>query len=148
VYRAVDQYGQVTDVLVSARRDANAVRRFLHRALTRLKVRPSEVITDAAPVEGAGPAADRCGKPAWLTRGQLLTRRRHGVYVSAVWGGTLKDNEVGPGIYVDYLPTALATKAYRAAPEADVVGEGLDQIPAALDRIRRDVSAKKLVVRL
>ncbi len=49
VYRAVDQHGQVIDVLVSARRDAAAARRFLHRALTTLKVTPSEVVTDAAP---------------------------------------------------------------------------------------------------
>ncbi|MEV4629775.1 IS6 family transposase [Micromonospora sp. NPDC049523] len=50
VYRAVDQYGQVIDVLVSARRDAEAARRFFRRALSTLKVTPSEVVTDAAPV--------------------------------------------------------------------------------------------------
>jgi IS6 family transposase len=50
VYRAVDQDGQVIDVLVSARRDAAAARRFFRRALATLKVRPTEVITDAAPV--------------------------------------------------------------------------------------------------
>jgi transposase-like protein len=50
VYRAVDQYGQVIDVLVSARRDANAARRFFKRALTTLKVRPTEVVTDAAAI--------------------------------------------------------------------------------------------------
>ncbi|MEV4513803.1 IS6 family transposase [Dactylosporangium sp. NPDC049525] len=50
VYRAVDQDGQVIDVLVSARRDAAAARRFLRRALTTLKVRPTEVVTDVAPV--------------------------------------------------------------------------------------------------
>ncbi|SCF49678.1 DDE domain-containing protein [Micromonospora matsumotoense] len=49
VYRAVDQHGQVIDVLVSARRDAAAARRFFHRALTTLKIMPSEVVTDAAP---------------------------------------------------------------------------------------------------
>ncbi|MCU1655565.1 MAG: putative transposase [Pseudonocardiales bacterium] len=43
VYRAVDQYGQVIDVLVSARRDADAARRFFRRALSTLKVKPSEV---------------------------------------------------------------------------------------------------------
>jgi transposase-like protein len=32
VYRAVDQYGQVIDVLVAARRDAAAARRFFRRA--------------------------------------------------------------------------------------------------------------------
>ncbi|WP_423790650.1 DDE-type integrase/transposase/recombinase [Micromonospora globispora] len=40
VYRAVDQDGQVVDVLVSARRDA-AARRFFRRALSTLKVTPS-----------------------------------------------------------------------------------------------------------
>jgi transposase-like protein len=50
VYRAVDQHGQVIDVLVSGRRDAEAARRFFHRALTVLKVTPAEVVTDAAPV--------------------------------------------------------------------------------------------------
>jgi transposase-like protein len=50
VYRAVDQQGQVVDVLVSARRDATAARRFFARALATLKVKPSEVVTDAAPV--------------------------------------------------------------------------------------------------
>ena len=50
VYRAVDQHGQVIDVLVSARRDGEAARRFFHRALTTLKVTPIEVVTDAAPV--------------------------------------------------------------------------------------------------
>jgi NADPH:quinone reductase-like Zn-dependent oxidoreductase len=87
-------------------------------------------------------------QPAWLTRAQLLMRRRHGVHLSAIWGGTLKDNEVGPAIYLDYLPAALATKAYQAAPQAIVVGDGLDQIPTAIDRIRHGVSAKKLVVRI
>ena len=50
VYRAIDQYGQVTDVLVSARRDAYAARRFFGRALSTLKVTPSEVVTDAAAI--------------------------------------------------------------------------------------------------
>jgi len=50
VYRAVDQHGQVIDVLVSARRDADAARRFFRRALATLKVVPVEVVTDAAQV--------------------------------------------------------------------------------------------------
>jgi transposase-like protein len=50
VYRAVDQHGQVIDVLVSARRDGEAARRFFQRALATLKVVPAEVVTDAAPV--------------------------------------------------------------------------------------------------
>jgi transposase-like protein len=50
VYRAVNQYGQVIDVLVSTRRDGDAARRFFRRALSTLKVTPSEVVTDKAPV--------------------------------------------------------------------------------------------------
>jgi IS6 family transposase len=50
VYRAVDQHGQVIDVLLSARRDAAAARRFFTRAVHMLTVTPREVVTDAAPV--------------------------------------------------------------------------------------------------
>ena len=49
LYRAVDQYGQVIDVLLSARRDLAAARRFFARAL-RAGTIPVEVTTDRAPV--------------------------------------------------------------------------------------------------
>jgi transposase-like protein len=49
-YRAVDQHGQIIDILVAQRRDANAARRFFTRALSTLKVKPSEVVTNKAPV--------------------------------------------------------------------------------------------------
>jgi transposase-like protein len=38
VYRAIDQDGQVIDVLVSTHRDADSARRFFQRALSTLKV--------------------------------------------------------------------------------------------------------------
>jgi transposase-like protein len=50
VYRAIDQHGQVIDVLLSARRDAASARRFFTRALRMLRVVPSEVVTDAAAI--------------------------------------------------------------------------------------------------
>ena len=40
VYRAVDQYGQVIDVFVSARRDADGARRFFERAIGATTARP------------------------------------------------------------------------------------------------------------
>jgi transposase-like protein len=40
VYRAIDQFGQVIDVLVSRCRDANAARRFFEQALRTTGVRP------------------------------------------------------------------------------------------------------------
>jgi transposase-like protein len=50
VYRAIDQFGQVIDVLVSARRDATAARRFFQQAMSKTKVTPAAVTTDQAPV--------------------------------------------------------------------------------------------------
>ena len=50
VYRAIDQHGQVIDVLVSARRDADCRPTVLPPGAAVLKVTPSEVVTDAAPV--------------------------------------------------------------------------------------------------
>jgi transposase, IS6 family len=61
--RAVDQDGQVIDVLVCARRDAVAARRFFRRAMAMLKVRPTEVVTDAAPVYPA--VLDELVPSAW-----------------------------------------------------------------------------------
>ena len=49
LYRAVDQYGQVIDVLLSERRDSGTARTFFTRALSR-RTMPVEVTTDRAPV--------------------------------------------------------------------------------------------------
>jgi transposase, IS6 family len=48
LYRAIDQHGQVIDVMLSARRDLAAARRFFTRAL-RAGTVPAEVTTDRAP---------------------------------------------------------------------------------------------------
>jgi len=48
LYRAIDQYGQVIDVLASPKRDLAATRRFFARALHGAR-RPTEVTTDRAP---------------------------------------------------------------------------------------------------
>ena len=61
VYRSVDETGQVLDVMVSARRDLAAARRFFTRAVA-AHGQPEEVTTDLAPslltaVAEAAPAA-------------------------------------------------------------------------------------------
>jgi IS6 family transposase len=48
LYRVIDQYGQVIDVLVSPKRNLAATRRFFIRALVH-GLRPTEVTTDRAP---------------------------------------------------------------------------------------------------
>ncbi len=78
---------------------------------------------------------------------QLRSRTR-GVATRFVIGTTLKTNEVGPAIYQDFLPTALAAGRYQAAPPATVVGHDLADLQHALDIQRRGVSAQKVVVTL
>jgi hypothetical protein len=73
---------------------------------------------------------------------------RKRVRTKFIWGTSLLANEVGPMIYESFLPKAMAEARYSAVPEPLVVGEGLDAIPPALDRQRRGVSARKLVVTL
>ena len=48
LYRAIDQHGQVIDVLASPKRDLAATRQFFTRALDAAR-RPTEVTTDRAP---------------------------------------------------------------------------------------------------
>ena len=78
---------------------------------------------------------------AWLAR-------RRKVRTRMIWGSALVANEVGPMIFEDFLPAALAAARFVAAPGPQVVGEGLAQIPVALERQRQGVSAAKLVVTL
>jgi NADPH:quinone reductase-like Zn-dependent oxidoreductase len=74
--------------------------------------------------------------------------RRRGVTTGMIWGAALLDNEIGPMIYRDFIGPALAEGRFIAAPEAQLVGEGLEMIPQALEQQRKGVSARKLVVRL
>jgi len=50
-YRAIDQFGQVIDVFISARGDAAC--RFLERAIATIMVTPTEVTTDRRGVSGS-----------------------------------------------------------------------------------------------
>ena len=85
LYRAIDQFGQVIDVMVSQERDLAATRRFFTRALEH-GPRPSEVSTDQAPayprvVEELLPAAchvleQYATNPIESDHGQLKSRSR------------------------------------------------------------------------
>jgi hypothetical protein len=63
-----------------------------------------------------------------------------------IWGDDLLANEVGAAIYETFLPEALATGRYVSAPEAFVVGQGLEAVQGGLEELRKGVSGKKLVV--
>ena len=98
----------------------------------------------AAGTDGARAVA--CTTPHIPASWQRRQARRRGVRVGSIWGGTPADNEVGPAIYQTFLPTALASGAFRPAPPPHVTGTGLDRIPDAFATLRRGVSASKIVV--
>lgn len=82
------------------------------------------------------------------TSAVMIRSRLRGIRTRFVWGSTLMDNAVGPMLWEDFLPSALADGRYRATPEPLIVGSGLESIQPALDALRNGVSARKLVVTL
>jgi NADPH:quinone reductase-like Zn-dependent oxidoreductase len=84
------------------------------------------------------------------TRTALLQvrSRAHGIRASFIWGSAIATSPVGPAIWGEYLPAALASGSHHLYPEARIEGDGLPAIQAAIDTLRRGVSAQKLVVTL
>jgi NADPH:quinone reductase-like Zn-dependent oxidoreductase len=70
------------------------------------------------------------------------------VEAAAIAGTSLRDDEVGPMIYRDYLPAALASGRYVAAPAPKVIGRGLEAFQHAVDAQRAGISGYKLVIDL
>ncbi|KAI1427793.1 zinc-binding oxidoreductase CipB [Xylaria sp. FL1777] len=107
---------------------------------------------------------DCIGAPAWAicvdvalkARGNkfVVTTKRgfpdppEGVILQAVFGLTIKDDEISNAIYEDFLPKALETGSYKPAPGPLVAGQGLESVQAAVDLQRGGVSARKIVVKL
>ncbi|KAG8665547.1 hypothetical protein FPOAC2_10621 [Fusarium poae] len=56
------------------------------------------------------------------------------------------DKELSSWIYNDYISNELANGNFVPAPEAEVVGHGLDSLQAAMNILDAGVSAKKIVV--
>ena len=80
----------------------------------------------------------------WL-RYQSFTK---GVTYKFIWSSDVMANEVGAAIYEHFLPAALASKQFIAAPEAHVAGKGLEGIEEAFNVAKQGVSARKIVVSL
>ncbi|OTA94318.1 hypothetical protein M434DRAFT_30103 [Hypoxylon sp. CO27-5] len=75
--------------------------------------------------------------------------KSEGAKAKMVFASTLKDNEVGPVIFDQFLPAALAQKKYQCLPKPLVVGHGLEHVQAAIDQGKSGaVSARKLVITL
>jgi D-arabinose 1-dehydrogenase-like Zn-dependent alcohol dehydrogenase len=74
--------------------------------------------------------------------------RPAGVEATHIFGTSLKDDEVGPMIYRDFLPQALSTGSFVPAPAATVLGHGLEMLQPALEALKAGVSGTKVVVTL
>lgn len=70
------------------------------------------------------------------------------VEVAAIAGTSLRNDDVGPMIYRDFLPDALASGRYLTAPAPKIVGRGMEAFQLAIDAQRTGVSGYKLVVDL
>lgn len=113
------------------------------------------VVTPPATFDGIPAGRGRLRKllPILLDNATGLLRltwraRRRGVATPFVWGTSLIHNRVGPLIFQDYLPEALARGAFKPAPPCQVAGHGLEAIPGAMAMHAAGVSAAKLVVTL
>ncbi|KAM0344856.1 hypothetical protein ACHAPU_006986 [Fusarium lateritium] len=58
------------------------------------------------------------------------------------------NNPVAKAVFEDYVPAALEQGKFKAVPEAEVVGKGLESIQLGLNTLAKGVSAKKIVVTL
>lgn len=84
--------------------------------------------------------------PITTAAGQL--GRLWSIGVSGIWAGSIAHDHVGPALFTNVLPASLADGSYRSAPPYEFAGQGLAAIPPALDRLRRGVSASKIVISL
>jgi D-arabinose 1-dehydrogenase-like Zn-dependent alcohol dehydrogenase len=80
--------------------------------------------------------------------GLALRARWRSVTVRSIWGTALVKEDLGRMIFNDFLGPALASGELVPAPEPLVGGHDLRDIPAAMDVLRKGVSARKVVVSL
>jgi len=64
------------------------------------------------------------------------------------YGSDLKKNEVGPAVWGEWIPKALENGDLKCKPDAVVVGQGLESLQEACDKMDAGVSGAKLVVEL
>lgn len=86
--------------------------------------------------------------PDPVTKARALIARSRGLHVSTIWGGTPVHSPVGPAVFCEFLPGALADGRFRPEPHPLIAGYGLTAVPDALDTLRAGVSAAKIVVTL
>ena len=82
---------------------------------------------------------------SWFISTTIKTRAR-GIRWKMVSVDQMANNGIGKAIYMDYLPRALQEGSYFAAPDPEIVGDGLESIPRAYTRQEQGMSGRKVVV--
>lgn len=80
--------------------------------------------------------------------GLWLRARRNSVSLSTIWGTSLMSTPLGPALFEDDLPAALASRAHIPFPEPLVCGDGLAALETAFARQAEGLSARKAVITL
>lgn len=78
----------------------------------------------------------------------IMIRSKLGGMKATFIYGSIAHSPVADAVYTKFLPGALESGKFRAAPEPEVVGEGLEAVQRAIDVQKKGVSAKKIVVQL
>lgn len=64
------------------------------------------------------------------------------------YGSDLKNNEIGPAVWGEWIPKALESGDLKCRPNAVVAGQGLESLQEACDKMSAGVSGAKLVVEI
>jgi len=82
---------------------------------------------------------------SWFISTTIKTRVK-GISWKMVTVDQMANNGIGKTVYTDYLPKALKEGSYIAAPDPEIVGEGLESIQTAYTRQEQGMSGVKAVV--
>ncbi|KAF4921789.1 Zinc-binding alcohol dehydrogenase domain-containing protein cipB [Colletotrichum viniferum] len=72
----------------------------------------------------------------------------HGVDMKPFLATDIVDSDLCKTMFVDFVPKALKGGKFKAVPEANVVGSGLEAIQSKIDLLEQGVSSQKIVVAL
>ena len=111
--------------------------------------------SDCAGIFLAAGSVEACLQVADQAKGDLFVATSNfipedkvprGVRAKMVFGSALESEDLN-AIFADFLPTALAERKYKVAPEPLILDtKGLEGIKKGVDTLRNGVSAKKVVV--
>ncbi|KAI1841735.1 hypothetical protein JX266_012103 [Neoarthrinium moseri] len=76
-------------------------------------------------------------KLVWWNISVCFRAKFRRVSIKVIWSSDTMSNEVGPAIYNDFLPDALAKGRYQAKPDAILAGSGLEHLQNAIDLLKR-----------